>query len=406
MLATIVLAAMAASTHPSQSTTVPFALFDNRMLVRVSLNGAGPFTMIVDTGSYSLVVTPSVAGRLKLVTRAAGSETGAGSGSAAFARTRLSSVTIGSMSFRNIQADVLDLSPIQRAIGFPRLDGVIGYNILRKLRVGVDMDDQKLTISFLPLPVPKAAASVPFTVNGDGLIQIPAAVDGVHGTFIIDTGDRSSLTLFKHFAQANNFYREAPVQNAITGIGIGGPVYSDVLRTTVSLFGATVSGVVTRASRDRGGIFALGPQDASIGTGLLKRFNIIYDYPDKAILAWPSRLVNAPDEYRPLAFSHGVLHVERLAMDPTIVASPLPALPRHAVFGAGVAQATGAVRVTFLVPDSSAAQASLRAGDTIRAIAGEPIPTVAAFLTAIHNLHAQERVSVDAVRSGARCGST
>lgn len=257
--------------HAPESTTVPFTLFDDRMLVRVSLDGAGPFIMIVDTGSSSLVVTPSVARHLKLFTRATGSVTGAGSGSAAASRTEVRTVAIGSLTFRDVAADVLDLSPIQRAIGFPRLDGVVGYDILRRLRLGVNMDDQRLTFSFPPLTAPKTAASVRFTVNSDDLIQIPAAVDGVHGSFIVDTGDRSSLTLFKHFAQANNFYRDAPVRNAVTGIGIGGPIYSDVLRTTVSLLGSTVSGVVTRASRDRGGVFALGSDDASIGTGLLKR---------------------------------------------------------------------------------------------------------------------------------------
>jgi predicted aspartyl protease len=322
MLTSILLAAMAVSTHASQSTTVPFTLFDNRMLVGVSLNGIGPFAMIVDTGSDALVVTPSVARRLALITRAAGSATGAGSGSAAVAQTRIASVAIGALRFREIPTEVIDLSPIQRAIGFPRLDGIVGYSILRRLRVGVDMNDGTLTLSSAPLSVPKTAATVSFTINRYGLIQIPAAVDGVHGTFVIDTGDRSSLTLFAHFAQANNFYRDAPVRNAITGIGVGGPIYSDVLRTTVSLFGSTVSGVVTRASRDRGGVFALAPQDASIGTGLLRRFNIVYDYPKKELFAWPSRFFSAADEYRPLAFEHGALHVERNAADPTSVASP------------------------------------------------------------------------------------
>ncbi|MGB8909231.1 MAG: hypothetical protein WCC84_10830, partial [Candidatus Cybelea sp.] len=192
-----------------------------------------------------------------------------------------------------------------------------------------DMDDQTMTFSYPPLPAPKTATKVAFVTDGGSIPEIPAAVDGVHGTFMIDTGDRSSLTLFRRFAQTNDFYRDAPVRNAITGVGIGGPIYSDVLRTTVSLFGTKIPGVVTRASRDRGGAFALGPQDASIGTGLLKRFNIVYDYPDKRILAWPSRFFNEPDTYRPLTLSHGSLHVAPPVDDPTVMASPPPARPRY-----------------------------------------------------------------------------
>ena len=50
--ATILLGAVTAFSAPAAtSTTVPFTLFDNRMLIAVTLDGSGPFTMIVDTGS-------------------------------------------------------------------------------------------------------------------------------------------------------------------------------------------------------------------------------------------------------------------------------------------------------------------------------------------------------------------
>jgi alpha-beta hydrolase superfamily lysophospholipase len=392
MFGTIVLAAM---------TTLPFTMFDNRMLVQASLDGKGPFTMIVDTGTYSLVVTPEVARRLGLGTKAGGSATGAGSGSTPRSVTRIPSFALGSLRVTNVATEVLDLAPIRRAIGFPRLDGIIGYSTLGAYRVGVDMDARRLTLSSAPLPVPSAAASVPFSLNG-GAIRVSAAVDGVAGKFFVDTGDRWSLTLFRRFAQANDFYRDAPVHNAVTGIGIGGPVYSDVLKTTVSLFGSTISGVVTRASRDRGGVFALGSDDASIGNGLLKRFNIVYDYPDKEIYAWPSHFFSEADRYDPLALNGGALHVERNAEDPMIAPSPLPQLPRHAVFGAAVTQSTSGVRVTLVLAGGPAAQAGLLKDDTIRAINGEPTATVAEFLGAVHDLKAGERVSVDVMRSGAQ----
>jgi predicted aspartyl protease len=342
MLATILLAA-AAGTQSAQSTSVPFVLFDNRMMIQVTIDGKGPFAMIVDTGSTSETITPEVARRIGLQTRAAGTATGAGSGSPPLAVTQLSSIAIGSLHFDNLKTGVLDLSPIRRTIGFPRLDGIIGYDILRRLRVGVDMDAARLTFSYPPLPVPKAAAAVAFTVDENGIPQIPGAVDGVHGTFVIDTGDRSSLTLFRGFARANDFYRNATVHNAITGIGIGGPIYSDVMRTTVSLFGSTIPDVITRAARDRGGAFALGHQAASVGVGLLKRFNIVYDYPDKQIYTWPSRYFAQPDSYRPLAYEHGALHVGPpvvVPQAPNNAASPTPS-PRHAVLGAAVVQSDG-----------------------------------------------------------------
>jgi len=146
MLATILLAATLPSSQAVQSTSVPFTLFDNRMLIETTIDGDGPFMMIVDTGSTSVTITPWVAQRIGLRTRAAGSATGAGSASVPVSVTRLSSVGIGSLHFAGLSAEVLDLLPIQRAIGFPRLDGIIGYDILRRLRVGVDMDANRLTL--------------------------------------------------------------------------------------------------------------------------------------------------------------------------------------------------------------------------------------------------------------------
>jgi Aspartyl protease/PDZ domain/Serine aminopeptidase, S33 len=400
MLAMLLLAATAPWSQAAQSTSVPFTLFDKRMVIAASLDGKGPFFLIVDTGSGDVVITPEVTRRLHLRTRQAGSVTGAGSGSAATSATRLSSLDLGSLRFENLAVDVIDLSSIRRAIGFPHLDGIVGYDVLRRLRVGVDMDASRLTLSYAPLPVPKDATSTGFSIAASGIIQVPGAVDGVHGTFVLDTGDRFSLTLFRHFAQANDFYRDAPVHNAITGMGIGGPVYSDVLRTTVSLFGSTIPGVVTRASRDQGGAFATGPQDASAGTGLLKRFNIVYDYPDRELFAWPSRFFNQLDTYRPLALENGALHVAPSATDPTTLASPLPALPRHGVLGAAVAQSPGGVSVSAIVPRSAAAQAGLHTGDTIRAVNGTPVASVAEFLSALHDLHAGQRVLIDVGRNG------
>jgi|GEM_PF-676292 len=394
MLAIILAAAIVPG---AQSATVPFTLVDNRMVIQAEIDGQGPFSMIVDTGTTSVSVTPGVARQLRLGAQGGGAAIGAGSGSASFSVTNIADLAVGSLHLKDLHAEVIDLSRIQRAFGFPHLDGIIGYEVLHRLRVGADMDRAQLTLSYQPISVPNNATPVAFTVDEYGIPQIPAAVDGVHGTFVLDTGDRSSLTLFRRFAQANDFYRDALARNAITGIGIGGPIYSDVLRTTVSLFGATIPGVVTRASRDKGGFFATAPQDASIGVGLLKRFNIVYDYPDSKLFAWPSRYFSDPDAYRPLVYEHGELHSVTLSLSK---GDKMP-LPRHALFGAAVAQGNGGVRVTLVIPNGAAAQAGLEAGDTIRAIGGTPVATVAQFLAAVHDFHGGERVSVNVVRNGA-----
>jgi len=81
---------------------------------------------------------------------------------------------------------------------------------------------------------------------------------------------------------------------------LGGPVYGDVFTLpALDVFGAHLTDVVTRASRQTGGVFASAADSASIGTGVLKRFNIVYDYPHETIVAWPSKYFTAADTFVP-----------------------------------------------------------------------------------------------------------
>lgn len=300
---TALAAAVTAAPVPVQTTTVPFKLIDNRIVVQARLNGAGPYAFVFDTGSSGSVITPQVARRLHLVTKPAGYLGGtAGSARVSFSTTDLAGIGVGEMQFQHIPAVVVDMSRIQRNIGFPHLDGIIGYDCFGHLRARVDMDGKTLTLSTGALSAPPAARSVPFSVDG-GLIWVPAAINDVEGTILLDSGDRSSLTLFKKFAQQNHFYDTTPaVRDALTGFGIGGPIYGDVFRSRLSIFGTTFSSVVTRASRDAGGAFATAPQAGSVGTGVLKRFNVIYDYPQRTLTLWPSQYFNAADRYDPAGF--------------------------------------------------------------------------------------------------------
>src|SRR5579863_9352744 len=133
MLAIILAAAIVPG---AQSATVPFTLVDNRMVIQAEIDGQGPFSMIVDTGTTSVSVTPGVARRLRLGAQGGGAAIGAGSGSASFSVTSISDLAVGSLHFKDLHAEVIDLSRIQRAFGFPHLDGIIGYEVLHRLRVG------------------------------------------------------------------------------------------------------------------------------------------------------------------------------------------------------------------------------------------------------------------------------
>ena len=292
------LCAAAFATTEYQTAAVPFSFEDNRIFVKCTINGQGPFDFVVDTGAGDLTIDRALAHRLNLRAENAGSLGGAGSHTVAYSTAVVASLDLGTAHASNQQATILDLAPIRQGIGLWHLDGIIGYSMLRHYAVEVDMDQRVLTLSRERLAFPPDATPVPFTLNS-GFIFVPARIQGVPGTILIDTGDRSSLTLFGPFATTHDMYgRFGGVRNALTGFGVGGPVYGDVFALPqLDILGARLTNVTTRASRQSGGAFASKIAAASIGGGLLRRFNVVYDYPHRTMYVWKSAQFAVADSY-------------------------------------------------------------------------------------------------------------
>jgi predicted aspartyl protease len=280
--------------------TVPFAFVDNRMMIECKIDGKGPFVMAVDTGSSDIVITPETARRIGEAVRSAGTTSGAGERTVAFGDTKLATLSIGALSFENLDAGVLDLSEIRTKLGFPAFDGIIGYPILKRFATLVDVDAGKLTFSrsFQNVPGDSEVTSTPFS---GVLPKIAARIDGIETTVVVDTGDRSSLTLFGPFAKSHGLYGHYPTEakiDVVTGYGVGGPIRGDVFTLpSLDVLGAHLENVTARTSRQTAGAFTSSEQGGSIGEGVLKRFNIVYDYPHQRIVAWPSKYRNVPDAF-------------------------------------------------------------------------------------------------------------
>ncbi len=280
----------------SPNATIPFTYFDNRMMIECTIDGKGPFDMIVDTGDPAVTITPETASRIAANVHDAGVTTGAGNHAVKSGGTMLQTLSISALTFTNVSAEVIDLSQIRTKFHFPRLDGIIGYPILKQFDTFVNVDAGTLSFMRVVPAVPSNATTTSF----EGVLPvIHANINGVPTVVIVDTGDRSSLTLFGPFARQHAFYGRYPSKkNIITGYGLGGPIYADVFTLpSLDVLGTHLTRIITRASRQTGGGFASSEQGGSVGTGVLKRFNIIYDYPGHAIIAWPSKYFTKPDAF-------------------------------------------------------------------------------------------------------------
>ena len=112
-------------------------------LVRVRINGLGPYTFFVDTGATVSIVSSALARKLHLPP-AAGVVHGVGAGGAFSTRAARVAITVGDLSQDNVLVSVFDVSQIEAALG--PVDGALGYNFLKAYRVTIDFPEHRLCL--------------------------------------------------------------------------------------------------------------------------------------------------------------------------------------------------------------------------------------------------------------------
>lgn len=273
----------------------PFQLIDNRIFLDATINGAGPFSMILDTGG-SNIVTPEVARAAGLAFGEGFQIDGAGAGTLPAWPTHVSAVANGAFAMREIGFTILPLDTIRDAIGFARLDGLFGHELLGRFIVRIDYDAAEIAFAERSA-VPngwREGGGIPFNFVGT-LPSIEAECDGAKGRYVIDTGDRSSLTLFAPHVERNGLRSRARFRG-VTGFGVGGPILADVMRVGRFVMGGrVVEGVTTRMPGADSGAFGTDMAAGSIGTGVMKRFASVYDYAARRIYLAEGARAAAPD---------------------------------------------------------------------------------------------------------------
>ncbi len=274
-------ALLAPSTWAAQvAADVPFTLVDNRVFVAATLNGVGPFQMLLDTGAGNIGI--STATMLAIGARNEGGEeiSGAGEKTATVVKTHLRSLRIGAAEMRDLPTLAHTFGALNDVIGFRRFDGIAGAAVFRRYVVDIDFERSRLRlIEPDGYEAPPGAIVVPFTEYDGSIPLVDGIVAGVPGKFIVDLGDRSSLTLFGPFWRAHRLDAAlAPGVEALTGYGVGGPIRGVVVRVQRFAFGAAEAGaIVARLSLQSSGGFADPAIAGSIGTGVLKHFHTVVD---------------------------------------------------------------------------------------------------------------------------------
>lgn len=320
------------------ATTVPFELLNNHIYVDVALNGKGPFRLLCDTGGQN-VVTPGLALELGLKVEGAIQGQGSGERSEDVGLTKVEAIRIGEATLANQVFAVFDFSALSKVEGLP-LRGLVGYEVFKRFVVTIDYERRRLTLT-LPesFQYSGAGTAVPFKFNGQAP-QVEGEIDGLPGKFDLDTGSRSCLTILAPFAERHDLKAVyQPKVEAITGWGVGGPSRGLMTRAKVLKLGSVaVSGPLTELSLQKKGSFTDPYVAGNVGGGILKRFNIIFDYSRQRLIFERNENDAKPDDY------------DRA--------------------GLWLNLSGGAFRVMFVLPGGPAAEAGIKVGDHVLSVGG------------------------------------
>lgn len=279
------------------STTVPFQLLNNHIYLEVKLDGKGPFRLLCDTGG-SNIVTPELAKAIGLKTEGTLQGRGVGEKSEDVGLTKVQGIEIGDVTLRNQVFAVFPLGQFSNAEGVG-VSGLVGYEVFKRFVVKVDYERSTLTLT-LPSAFQDQGSGtiVPFIFKGH-IPQVDGEIDGIAGKFDIDTGSRASLDLLAPFVEKNNLKaRYAPKIEAVTGWGVGGASRSQITRARMlKLGGVTVESPVTELSLQKQGAFTDPYVAGNVGAGVLKRFNLTFDYTHQQIIFEKNANYAKPDVF-------------------------------------------------------------------------------------------------------------
>jgi predicted aspartyl protease len=266
-----------AFTRGKTETVLPFRFANNHIYVDAKLNGR-TFALLVDTGA-SNVITPTAARALKLRSVGDGQVKGAGELTASASFTRVRSVLVGDVRLNDQLFAVVPLEKLGDVEGVP-FHGILGYELFKRFVVRVDYPTRTLTLSDAAQgSIANTGVAIPFVFNGT-VPEVAGSIDGVAASFDIDTGSRASVGLNSPFVQRHALRaRFKPSVEAVTGWGLGGATRGTVARVRdLRLGSVAIKDVVVDMSLQRQGVLSHAAPAGSIGSGLLKRFVVTFDY--------------------------------------------------------------------------------------------------------------------------------
>ena len=271
-----VVAAAYAQATPPLPLSIPFDFENNQIYLRVGINGHEPVWFVLDSGASGCVIDTAVARKLGLQTHGEKRSTGAGAGTYLVTFTDSVTYDLPGVHVTIPESFVIDLSA-QPAIVGRNIAGILGYDFFARYVVALDYDAAVMTL-FSPagFAYNGTGTAIPFTlVKKTPHIKIHVTVTdgpGVEREVLVDSGSEDTID--------DDSLATAPKRLQIVGgVGLGQEFQTTIGRARSMQLGPYI---LEQPFGATGGV-------PLIGTEILRRFYVIFDYARSKLILEPNR---------------------------------------------------------------------------------------------------------------------
>ncbi|SIT80806.1 aspartyl protease family protein [Pontibacter indicus] len=299
-------------TSKRKSVTLPFKLVHNLIIIPVQINDSKQLNFILDSGVKNTLITRlhysdslslNEAGRISLQGLGTGHEL-----EAIYSKGNL--MRMPGIVGVNHQVYVLmeDIFNLSMRMGMA-IHGIIGYDIFRNFIVKINYSNKTLTLyrPDINLKIPKKGEVYPLHIENTKA-YVEAGVrqhngDDIKVKLVIDTGASHSISLY--LPTDERLQLPPKVMEAYLGRGLSGDIKGKIGRINSFSLGKYELLNLPASYPDEESIKAalnLANRNGNLGSDILKRFTVIFDYPNQRMMLVPNSKYSEPFYYNMTGF--------------------------------------------------------------------------------------------------------
>jgi hypothetical protein len=284
--------------------TIPFRLIRNMIVIKLNINGRGPFNFVLDTGvGIMLITNPQLIDSINITSKRVIKIPGLGEGDDAEAYiTPALNVGIKGLTSYDVSAAILkeDHFSLSSYAGI-RIDGLLGYEFFNSLAVEIDFGDSTLSVCRpKDLHAFSKSNKIPITIE-ERKPYLHANITFPNGKqaddkLVIDIGAGHPISI-ENLVKTNDMPQKFIIANL--GVGLNGPINGFISRINeVDIGKYKIRDVIASfPDESKMQIKPAVPRDGNLGVGILKKFDVIFDYTNNALYLKPGAHYDEPFEH-------------------------------------------------------------------------------------------------------------